>query len=304
MTREAYLVHNGVKGMKWGVRKSRQSRISAKVGYTDLARSNSKKHFQENNVKTLKFGNLLTSTEWQQSDKVKAGAEAAEKLLESVGSKSFAPTKVAYKDNTKFKKDPSLSQDMDLFTLKRKVVDPVNPEYGKLGTMDNCIRATYAYELRRRGYDVKATKSFGTDQNLVSEYNAITRGKQYLNTSTKHVLDLESKATNKETDVFVLGKEISYRLSNPKGLFNALSKQPPGSRGNVHIQFAPGGLHSAAYEVSKTGIPMVIDAQRGAIFQKASDMRTYNIPIAATSFIRLDDKALNMNQVSKWVTNA
>src|SRR4029077_17292919 len=47
----------------------------------------------------------------------------------------------------------------------KEVVAPINPGYGDLGTKMNCRRATFAYEMRRRGYDVKATKSVkGTGQ--------------------------------------------------------------------------------------------------------------------------------------------
>lgn len=289
--------HYGVKGMKWGVRKSD---ILSGAGSSSMSNTNSGKT-------GLKYGNIPVTEAGFDQKVVAEGRKKANELMDRVGDAPLTPVMTPYRGNAKFKKDESLKHDMDLETLKKKVVDPVNPEYGDVGTVDNCVRTTYAYEMRRRGYDVRATKSFGEDQNHASIYNAHTKGKQYLNTSDTQMTKVQENAhkMDQTTGLFAVYNESMKNTSynGAKGLFKKLEGQPNGSRGNAFIYFRNGAAHSIAYEI-KGGKPVLIDAQRGAIFQSPKEMNEYKIPIGLTNFARLDNKELNMDQMQKWVTNA
>lgn len=83
------------------------------------------------------------------------------------------------KNESAWKLDRSLSdQTMDADTIYSKVVSKINPDYGAPGTKVNCRRATFAYEMRRRGYDVAATRTTdGRGQTMVGMYNAGSKDK-------------------------------------------------------------------------------------------------------------------------------
>lgn len=62
--------------------------------------------------------------------------------------------------NIVFKTDKALaSKDMSSDEIMDKIVSHINPGYGEKGTTNNCKRCAYAYEMSRRGYNVKATKN-------------------------------------------------------------------------------------------------------------------------------------------------
>ncbi len=58
-----------------------------------------------------------------------------------------------------YKIDNNLRDILDPNEVFEKVVKEVNPDFGDIGTKMNCRRATFAYEMRRRGYDVQATRT-------------------------------------------------------------------------------------------------------------------------------------------------
>lgn len=61
----------------------------------------------------------------------------------------------------------------------RDVIRGVNPKYGQPGSKMNCRRCTFTYEMRRRGYDVEATRSTkGIGQTGLGLAYGVTPGKK------------------------------------------------------------------------------------------------------------------------------
>jgi hypothetical protein len=76
-----------------------------------------------------------------------------------------------------FKSNSNLTGKKSVDELLHQVAKPVNPGYSKAGGKMNCRRATFTYELRRRGYDVAATTSaLGIGQSESGVINAVTPG--------------------------------------------------------------------------------------------------------------------------------
>lgn len=164
----------------------------------------------------------------------------------------------------------------------------INPGYGKLpGTSNNCRRCTFAYELSRRGYDVRATRSLsGTGQNINGLTQSIGRGKtsfrRLLQATVDTVDDIGAKELLKQPkwkagDLFV--EKVNMKLSgsqkinlrdangslslseNSKRIFDALSKMPERSRGELSVQYLGYKTgHSLAWEIID-GKPTIFDLQ-------------------------------------------
>lgn len=122
----------------------------------------------------------------------------------------------------------------------------------------NCMNCTTAYELRRRGYDVEA----GAWRQSNTQYASLENW--YKGVKIKEV---------KDTDNLV--KAIK-------------SDNPPGSRGNLMVQWAGGGGHSMVYEVDSKGSVHILDPQTNSVvdedklpelIQSAKYARTDNLEL-------------------------
>lgn len=202
--------------------------------------------------------------------------------------------------------------------IKAVYADRVNPDFGEPGTKMNCRRATFAFEARRRGYDVQATRSrSGTGQNMFGLDNALSPGSKHDGTGIVSGLKKMHEAGWKEDKVSFTkyaqmgaGAEtkISKSASETRGMsdsiFESLGKEPNRSRGELGVLWEMGGGHSMAYEIFK-GKPVIFDTQTGKMFEDPESFAKYGgSRVGEAGFTRLDNKELNKEFLSKWVTNA
>ena len=99
----------------------------------------------------------------------------------------------------------------------------------------NCMNCTTAYELRRRGYDVEA----GAWRASNTQYASLENWYE----------GVKVKEVNKTNNLI---KAIQ-------------SDNPPGSRGNLMVQWSNGGGHSMAYEVDSKGKVHILDPQTNSV---------------------------------------
>ncbi len=216
-------------------------------------------------------------------------------------------------------------KDMDSEEVFAKVVRGINPNYGQPGTKMNCRRATMAYEMRRRGYDVEATRTTNArGQDTGGLYNATNPGRNHvpagiLGISTRVLLDTAK-------DKFKIGdstfnERIQSDSSFAKGyhteevgsnsifgsmvrgndIFKGLSNLPNGARGEVGVSWNGGGGHSLAFEIFD-GVPVIFDTQSRKVFRSGADIDTaYGSRIATAGFSRLDDLELDPDFLLRWV---
>jgi hypothetical protein len=203
------------------------------------------------------------------------------------------------KDGGLFKKNDKLSNpNYSADDILKNVIPGVNPDYGSWGTNMNCRRATFAYEMRRRGFDVQATKtSIAHGQTLLGLAKATTTDQQDVK-SMKHLSSYFAIAAGSKNLI-----NTSHVADGGKSIFDALSKEPNGSRGEFAVMWAsavpgiPGGGHSMAYEVIN-GKAHIFDTQNGKEYKTGNDVFGM---IAEAGYTRLDNVDLNMNFLSKWV---
>lgn len=378
------LMHYGIKGMKWGVRryqnedgsltsagKKRQDKRDQRAAkYYDRANERQReidslndslkstdKRFQkrklEKEVKKLekkreqdlqdahaKEEGKLTKREKQIAiGAAVVAAYATYKFVDS-GEMKRLVTKgrtALGKSNPGFKKNPTLSNpDMDADAIHSAVVSRINPDYGAIGTKNNCRRCTMAYEMSRRGYDVKATKSIGTTgQTAVDLHNMVNdKSDRYLGGSKRYMLNdalFEKGVYPSNDNYYGVSGFIAHKMKNIKksdsdadladSIFKTLAKEPNGSRGEVSLFWSFGGGHSIAYEVVK-GKPVIFDCQSGKKFDSPESLRTivnntsqklekyglgkmdFGSLCESTCFTRLDDKPINEDLLLRWLQNA
>lgn len=267
------LAHFGVKGMRWGVRnepKSNSSKSNGTVGFDPITAAIAvygTAFVVEAGVKTIDSGNA--------------------RVIAKKGARFITHKNLSYKMN------PDLAKkNMSEADIVKKVVPGINPDHPARGTKQNCRRCTVVYEMRRRGYDVKASKSImATGQHGVGLQKALNTKTTRLQLGEKTVFQGLDATKLKNTDA-------------PNAVFKALKNQPNGSRGEVGVSWLMGGGHSVAYEIIK-GKPVIFDTQSGKRFKTPKEFaNAYKVSAVKAEFTRLDNKKLNEAWVERWAINS
>lgn len=349
---EDYLAHYGVKGMRWGYRKSEegiaatQAKREVKAQKFENKASALATRMDELQMGRMSPGRVARLQELaKEHDIALADAEAKRqgKLSSKqkkviIGASIVAALAATYviQDNIQsgearrliekgrehftgeafaFKRDPKLADLRHEDEIHEKIVKQVNPDYGGIGTKMNCRRATFTYEMRRRGYDVQATKTTnGNGQTAFGLHKATTPGAKDLHTGKIRSMKAFAKETfakdgtdkpisNLISNLDAGSKERIPAGSNPKSIFDKLSQQPDGSRGELGVMWQMGGGHSVAYEVFN-GKAVIFDAQSGKKLESAEDFTKALGKVKSAGFTRLDNIELNEEYLMKWMKNA
>lgn len=314
-----------------GLAQKRIDEIQAKPktwAYAQHQRNNQVKElekFRDRETKAAKDIRAGHMTDFQKHAAIGVGAVAV--VLATYGTYKMIDSGTAHQlisRSVPMKTNDLLSRKMSPDSIMKEVVKPINPGYGSPGTKMNCRRCTFAYELRRRGMDVKATNTLqGTGQTPLSILKAtdpnstIKTGRvSTLNSMVKEALvkdrwgrPVEGPVTHFMKEGNGLGKtgifDDTSRSLTPSArsatIFKALSKNPEGARGELGMSWHSGGAHSMAWEIIG-GKPVIFDTQSGEHFtQEAFDKIAKST--SKVSMTRLDDIPLNTNFLGKWVRN-
>lgn len=202
-----------------------------------------------------------------------------------------------------FKRNNLLSRKMTSKQIMEEVVPQVNPGQGKVyGRSNNCLRCSFAYELRRRGYDVEATSTGrgGFEQTAVGVARALSgAGKRATSTSPlgEHEISLFSSGKD------VLDNSPVRARTTASKIFNALSTHEEGARGELGVSWKEGGAHSIAWEIIG-GKVHIFETQLGRHFATPEEFMEYSKHISGAAYTRLDnidiDEAFLMKE---WIQN-
>lgn len=293
---DVYLEHHGVKGMKWGV--INKDRGGGKVGGSQ----------EEAAIQLAAAGVVIAALAVQHT----LSSGNTRRIMAK--GKAFLTAK---SKEVPWKNKPELAdKNMSVDDIMTKVVAPINPKYGKYGTRMNCRRATYCYEMRRRGYDVQATRThLATGQDETGSYNAQHPGINLVAPGgsgaavRKTVEKFHRKSNRPFTDSVRAGKTdpvLRYGKVKvpPHELLGHISKMPHGARGEVGLVWLSGGGHSVAFENVK-GKAVIFDTQSGKKYEDYIALHNaFGGALAGTAITRLDNLPLNHDFLRRWAKNA
>jgi hypothetical protein len=168
--------------------------------------------------------------------------------------------------------------------LRLDSIEKTNPKYDptKTAFSSNCARVVQVFELRRRGFDVTASKTLMNN----SSQSGLLYGNYWKNPDTGKTVasELEDRGTK-------INGEWSKRSYVGKTTYDDYLKRlaedyEPGTRGIVQVQWSNSKVgHVFNFEITPNGKPLMYDAQTGK-----SDVAKYFDRGVLWKTARLDDK--------------
>lgn len=202
-----------------------------------------------------------------------------------------------------WKQKAELSKSMSHDELMKKVVKPINPDFGQSGTKMNCRRCTFAYEMRRRGLDVSATHSIlATGQDQRGLKKAISSKGSPTAKLTASLWGEKKITVNPAKDFNSKASFEEKGLKKSTAIYDALNKLPDGARGELGVGWYMGGGHSVAWERVK-GKTFIIDTQSGKSYDSPKAFQEIASGVMDAAYTRLDNVKLNDDFLLKWVNN-
>lgn len=211
-----------------------------------------------------------------------------------------------------FRPNKSFAKKMSPDDVLANVVKGINPKYNTQGGTMNCRRTTFAYEMRRRGYDVTATLApMGYGQNESGLVNALIKGdRNKLSGESMSAFAGNSGAVDGIRTRAVKGDKRQYTadtetVTDISKLRAALSRHPNGARGEAVFDVGP-FAHSMQWEVFD-GVPHIFDSQKAARYDTDDKglrklTEKWGSP-KRMDITRLDNVDLDTDFISRWVTD-
>ena len=167
--------------------------------------------------------------------------------------------------NKYFKNEPDFMKDFkhsDTPYTRYEDAIMVNPKYGTnpdpFAYDDyeyNCAECSAIYELRRRGYDVESNGVGG----VPNSDGLIKQMTEYIETSMFNTDDRLFYYYKNPKIQYV--KPTEYDFDTAKAIYSEITKNPPGSRGEISVSWKGGGGHSMVWEYDENKKVHIIDTQ-------------------------------------------
>ena len=308
---DEFLAHYGVKGMRWGIRKDREKgsgRKKAKEDSQTMIYKSFNRPYSE--IKTPDNPEKKGLSKGQKAALIGLGvvgvavaSYGAYRLYETgdynrllMKGEAFlkGEKQISWKKNAKLA-NPNASVD-EIF---RDVSLSIQPDYGRPGTVNNCLRASFAHEVARRGHDVRVTKSFkATGQNTKGIRKALAPGK--FKGSGDGDGELIKALSRVSTQKVAGTQDQSYAVN----VFKTIASAPERSRGTLNVFWKSGGGHAVNWEVIN-GKAYIFDGQTRRMYKSPAEMLVdYKDNFSGAEIMRLDNVPLNPDHLSRWVRSA
>lgn len=254
------LRHYGIKGQKWGVRNGPPYPLK------ESKKSNREKRLEKTmNQPIGDAGDILKVSAITVSVSAAYTALLAGAIRLAARNNMVRETKKHLEDNKseiKHIKTPH-SEDQDQEAINKTGYDSNKPEYKM-----NCTMCTTAYDLRRRGYDVKAETSFfgRTEKDVASWWKDTT-------------------------------KNDFYKTKNFEECKKELNNQPDGSRGNIITGVGPyDSKHSMVWE-KNNGKVLIRDCQSNKTYENINECIIRQKSRHGYQILRTDNREINWDTI-------
>ena len=303
-----YIQHYGIKGMKWGIRRfqDKNGRLTKagkeRYGDSDGSEEKPKKFLDRFNLtekqkKTIKIGAVVAGVAIAAYGGYRFyNSEAGKPIRDAVDNylNNFDKKKPIYKQKKENRIAELKTRDVDtkyrffkkksLGTVEDDLLAVNEGQFGKLrGASNNCAFCTTAYELRRRGYDVRANY---TDQGRVVD----TASKFFKDANVISDLDYVQETY----------KTGSYPTKSGwiDHIKNRMLKEGEGARGNfcgTYERLYGGGGHSMIWEIVNNKV-VFRDGQSGVTYDSVEDVLE-NFQVGGSNFWRTDNLEINTDTI-------
>ena len=288
-------------------------------------RTASSKTSNTENGKTENSNRKESSLSEKQKTALKIGAAAAATALVALGGYAaynyYTGRKIPIDPLTGFRKIGKEMTDLDnlqainpgrtagLFRKKGlKTMEIID------GSSTNCMLCTTAYDLRKRGFDVRAGKDLGHNGFMPDDLFP----KIYKNYKGTNDINLFDGDKNKINDAFfdILRKNGLNKYStgdrtkamkillNDKyqNVLSEINKNPPGSRGNIMVWWGQGGGHSMIWERDSSGAVKFLDGQTNAVYDNFFDDVFMNTSaLKPTHILRTDNLEIDPKGMKDFI---
>ena len=287
------LYHHGILGQKWGQRNGppyplgsgAHSASEKKAGYKKSIKGKGKSSNKISSKPSKEYGMLAELAIFFAPEIAYLALVTTIAAVDSA-SRGMAKLKEHREDKLRSKLDKDEKTGLP---LKKKEMTPkedikhTNPGFrnGEADTSNNCPFCVTAYELRRRGFDVRAGKTEkGRTQKDISAF--YKENKEFTNV----------KFEGKDKEHVPTPKDISKTIQE-----NILKDNPDGSRGTMSLNWLTGGGHVINYEV-KDGKVIFLDGQNGKVYN--IDKLSERIhPYAGFGYLRTDNLTPDYEKLKK-----
>jgi hypothetical protein len=318
---EYAIYHHGILGQRWGIRRfqNRDGSLTAagrkRYDDSDGARSdtdkednsNKKFHLTDKQKKAIKIGIAVAGTAL-----AAYGAYRLIRATDATRSADFDIEKGILKKNKKRETLVNFKDDDGIDASKLKDAFVTNGSFGPIsksapGRSQNCTMCSATFDLRQRGYNVRAGKSLYAihEDDMLSWYKG---GKQaYVDVSPTAIFKHGKKKYSDVVEEYQAGlrNAQNFASKDPAGykraqkkMYEQIVKQieshGPNARGEVTLHWDVGGGHAVAWSTDKHGRAIFHDAQSGISGTMASSdfiSQSFNHvnPFSKQSVIRLDN---------------
>lgn len=295
-----YISHHGIKGQRWGVRRWQYKNGSLTPdGYVHYGYGN-----KQNRAAKQSDPSSPDSQQAQDSGSNSAAALLTMSIMLDIATLNVPYLVIdlarsvnagySYLKDKGYEKQRAKSPVEEATGLRVKAYEStwkqdlaaVNPGFHNFNsnTKSNCMLASMAYDLRRRGFDVAAGKN---SKGLMEE----TLKVWYPGAHTATLYDSGAKAS--------LSSAGGFNVKLTKEITKTLAKEPPNSRGIITITAADGlSGHAYIYQVDDKGKGYFLDPQSNERYGLFSN------PIAAAKdvhYTRIDNIRFDPSAVKEYL---
>lgn len=232
MNYRSYLQHYGIKGMKWGVRRTPEQLGHVRIRYS----------YSPLELTTPKERWIISQKYWSYKNSTIGHVVRAFSNLGYFPDNTVKTDGPVERLNEMKKKDPS---DVNILNDLRNVNPrPLNVPVD--GTTSNCGFCAIAMEMRRRGYDVRARKANRgmTLMDVAKVFRGVSMG-------------FPTKAYKQEGEESI----DDYKKRAYSDMCKYIEKQGAGASGMLGLTFESGTGHFIYYQVDKNGSVNFYDGQ-------------------------------------------